>query len=191
MNTKTAVLSRREILVDVLGVVSFVALTIAGAYIRVPLPFTPVPITLQTFFVIMAGAVLGKRLGLLSQSSYLLIGIFGLPVFTGGLFGFARLFGPTGGYLVGFILAAYLIGRLLGDRQNASYLEIAAVMLIGDIVLFAFGTVWLGEVMRLTLFQATLLGIVPFIPSEIIKVLAAATIYQRFQRPSRETFSNA
>jgi len=171
-----------------IGVVSFVALTIAGAYIRIPLPFSPVPITLQTFFVLLAGAILGKKLGSLSQANYLMIGIFGLPVFTGGLYGFARLFGPTGGYLIGFVLAAYAIGWLLGKKSEATFVKIATAMLFGLVILFMTGTIQLAAVMHISLQKAMLLGVLPFIPGDIVKLLAAATIYQMVQKPARQLF---
>ncbi|MFH1361283.1 MAG: biotin transporter BioY [bacterium] len=174
---------------QVLGVISFVALTIAGAYIRIPLPFTPVPITLQTFFVLLAGAMLGKKLGAISQFSYLLVGIFGLPVFTGGLYGFARLFGPTGGYLVGFVLAAFVIGFILGRDQEASFVKIVGAMLAGLAILFITGTMWLSVILHISIQKAAILGMLPFIVGDAIKLLAAATIYQRIQKQSRTLFS--
>ncbi|MFC1510965.1 biotin transporter BioY [Candidatus Margulisiibacteriota bacterium] len=175
-------------LANVIGVISFIALTTAGAYIRIPLPFTPVPITLQTFFVLLAGAMLGKKLGSLSQAGYLMVGIFGLPVFTGGLYGFARLFGPTGGYLVGFGLAAFIIGQLLGRDTEAPFLKIAGVMLIGSIVLFTTGTLWLAYIIKVPFVTALGMGVLPFIPGDIIKLLAAATIYQRVQKQAKALF---
>lgn len=175
----------------VIGVISFIALTVAGAYIRIPLPFTPVPITLQTFFVILAGALLGRKLGTLSQAGYLLVGIFGLPVFTGGLYGFARLFGPTGGYLIGFVLAAFIIGKLLGNSDQAPFVKIVGAMLVGLFVLFLTGTLQLAFVMHIPFTKAMALGVLPFIPGDIIKLLAAATVYQRVQKQARSLFSNS
>jgi len=175
---------------SIIGVISFVALTAAGAYIRIPLPFTPVPITLQTFFVILAGAMLGKKLGLISQFSYLLVGIFGLPVFTGGLYGFARLMGPTGGYLLGFILAAYVVGTLLGNEQEHCFVKIVGSMFLGLLVLFATGTIWLSVLLHISLAQAFMLGVLPFIAGDVVKLMAAATIYQGIQKQSRAIFTN-
>lgn len=175
----------------VLGVISFVALTVAGAYIRIPLPFSPVPITLQTFFVLLAGALLGKKLGSLSQAGYFLIGIFGLPVFTGGLYGFARLFGPTGGYLIGFVLASYVIGKLLGSDDGAPFVKIVGAMLVGLALLFTLGTLQLAMVMHISLEKAVALGVLPFIPGDMIKLLAAATIYQRVQKQARSLYPNS
>ncbi len=96
----------------------FAALTGVGALIAIPLPFTPVPITLQTFFIFLAGALLGKYLGALSQLIYLLLGVVGLPVFAKGSSGIGALLGPSGGYLVGFIPAAFLVGYLLERREK-------------------------------------------------------------------------
>ncbi|MFH1825689.1 MAG: biotin transporter BioY [bacterium] len=175
-------------LAGLLGVVSFIALTTAGAYMRIPLPFTPVPLTLQTFFVILAGAVLGKKLGSLSQAGYLLVGMYGLPVFTGGLYGVARLAGPTGGYLIGFVLAAFIVGQLVGKNSEAPLIEIMAYMLIGLAVLFVTGTLWLSFVLHLSLAKAFALGALPFIPGDIIKLLAAAVIYQKVQKQARALY---
>ena len=175
----------------ILGALSFMALTTAGAYLRIPLPFTPVPITLQTFFVLLAGAILGRRLGSLSQAGYLLVGIFGLPVFTGGLYGFARLFGPTGGYLIGFVLASYAIGKLLGGDDDAPFVKIVAAMVVGLAILFTAGTIQLALVMHISGEQAVALGVLPFIPGDFIKLLAAATIYQRTQKQARALYPNS
>jgi len=169
--------------IKILGVLSFVALTIAGAYIRIPIPFSPVPITLQTFFVMLGGAILGRRLGLLSQSGYLLFGIIGLPVFT-----VPSLFGPTGGYLVGFALAAFIIGRMLDHYSAADFKKITLAMFLGLVVLFTTGTVWLSIFLHISLIKAFALGVAPFIVGDIIKLLAAATIYQRIQKQARATF---
>ncbi len=169
--------------IKILGVFSFLALTVAGAYIRIPLPFSPVPFTLQTFFVLLAGAVLGRRLGLLSQSGYLLFGIIGLPVFT-----VPSLFGPTGGYLVGFALAAFIIGRMLDRYCSADFVKIATAMFLGLVVLFTTGTIWLSIFLHISIVKAFALGVAPFIVGDIIKLMAAATIYQRVQKQARATF---
>ena len=94
----------------------FGALTAVGAYIMIPLP--PVPITLQTLFVNLAGALLGGYLGALSQVVYILLGVIGLPVFAGGKAGAGVLLGPTGGYLIGFVVGAFVIGKLTTIRKK-------------------------------------------------------------------------
>ena len=102
---------------DLLLASLFASLTAVGASIHVPLPFTAIPITLQTLFIYVAGALLGSRLGALSQSLYVLMGIMGLPVFAGWRSGFEVLMGPTGGYILGFIPGAYVIGKLVELSQ--------------------------------------------------------------------------
>ena len=91
----------------------FIILTTLGAFIRIPLPFSPVPITLQTFFVLLSGALLGANLGITAQLSYVCLGLSGLPIFTGTGSGALYLFGPTGGYLAGFVLASFLLGKTI------------------------------------------------------------------------------
>jgi biotin transport system substrate-specific component len=93
--------------VAAIGVTFFVLATALSAYVRIPVPGSPVPITLQTFFVLLAGAVLGRKLGAASQIGYVILGAVGLPIFQGAGYGIAYLFGPTGGYLMGFAAAAY------------------------------------------------------------------------------------
>ena len=100
-------------LTAVIGVVFFILATALGAYIRIPVHGSPVPITLQTFFVLLAGAVLGKKLGFYSQAGYLLAGISGLPMFQGTSLGISYLLGPTGGYLIGFMACAFITGFII------------------------------------------------------------------------------
>ena len=120
----------------------FAALTAAGAYIQIPIPFSPVPVTLQVFFVLLAGSMLKSKWGSLSMIVYTLLGIAGLPVFAGGSSGIGVLLGPTGGYIIGFILAAYIIGKLSEKTENnaRSRLLINAFnMSIGVLVIYACG----------------------------------------------------
>ena len=141
--------------------------------IRIYLPFSPVPITGQTFAVLMLGALLGSRRGGLSMCLYLAEGLMGFPVFT-SVVGPAALFGPTGGYLVGFIPAAYLVGRLAERGWDRYILSTIAAMIIGDAVLLAFGFGWL---VILTNFKtAFLTGVYPFIPGDLLKVALAAAV---------------
>ena len=99
----------------------FAALIAVGAYIKIPIPFSPVPITLQVFFIFLAGAMLGARWGTLSVIVYLLLGIVGLPVFSGGASGLGVLLGPTGGYLIGFVVAAFLVGTLCEKKGTSNF----------------------------------------------------------------------
>ena len=107
----------------------FGAATAVGAFISIPIP--PVPITLQTLFTYLAGALLGGRLGALSQFVYLLLGVMGLPVFALGKAGFGVLFGPTGGYIIGFIGSAYVIGTMIETKNNPGILWILLSLIAG------------------------------------------------------------
>ena len=150
----------------------FGAATAAGAYIMIPLPL--VPITLQTLFLNLAAALLGGRLGALSQVVYVLIGIIGLPVFAGGKAGFGVVLGPTGGYLIGFIAAGYVVGKLSELKDNPGFIWTACAMLIGMIVIYGCGITQLSIVARLSVGKAVAVGALPFLIGDGIKILAAA-----------------
>ncbi|MBL7203048.1 MAG: biotin transporter BioY [Desulfobacteraceae bacterium] len=152
----------------------FGAVTAAGAYMMIPLP--PVPITLQTMFVYLAGALLGARLGALSQVVYLLIGIIGLPVFAGGKAGLGVLLGPTGGYLIGFIAGAYVIGKLVEMRQRPGFIWIVFSMVIGTVVIYLFGVIQLSLIARLSIDKAITVGALPFLIGDTLKIVVAALI---------------
>lgn len=162
----------------------FAALVAAGAYIEIPLPFSPVPLTLQVFFVLLAGSMLKSKWGGLSILVYLLLGIAGLPVFSGGGSGFGVLLGPTGGYLIGFVLAAYLIGWLSEAAEKngkPGIMTYALSMGAGVLVLYACGTVQLMFVAELGLKTALLFGTLPFLPGEIVKTAVAAYIAANYE----------
>lgn len=125
-------------------VLAFSALTALSAQIKFYLPFTPVPITGQTFAVLLTGVVLGPRLGALSLLAYLAEGAMGLPVFANFGAGPAVLAGPTGGYLAGMPLAAWLVGQLTLRGWDRSPLRLAATMALGNAVIYALGLTWLG-----------------------------------------------
>jgi biotin transport system substrate-specific component len=152
----------------------FGAVTAVGAYIVIPLPL--VPITLQTFFVSLAPALLGGALGALSQIIYVLIGLIGLPVFAGGKAGFGVLIGPTGGYLAGFIIGAYIIGKLIEMKRRPGFVWMVAAMVIGHVALYALGVAQLMFVAKLSLGKAVAVGVVPTLPGGIVKILAAAFV---------------
>ncbi len=155
----------------------FGAATAAGAYIIVPIP--PVPITLQTLFLYLAGALLGGRLALLSQVVYLLLGIIGLPVFAGGKAGFGVLFGPTGGYLIGFLPAAYLIGKWNEMLKKPSFPGVLSSMIAGTIPVYLLGVLQLSFVAKLDLVKAVSVGMLPFLIGDGIKIVAAALLAGR------------
>lgn len=157
----------------------FAALTAAGAYIQIPIPFSPVPVTLQVFFVLLAGSMLKSKWGSLSMVVYTLLGVAGLPVFAGGSSGIGVLLGPTGGYIFGFILAAYLTGKLSEKAESTgkSRLVVNALnMSAGVLVIYALGVSQLMLVAEIGLGTALTLGAIPFLPGEIVKTAVAAYI---------------
>lgn len=162
----------------------FAALTAAGAYIHIPVPFSPVPITLQVFFVLLAGCILKSKWGSLSMIVYTLLGIAGLPVFAGGSSGIGVLLGPTGGYIFGFIMAAYIIGKF-SERTEKSGRPALLVntlnMSAGILVIYLCGVLQLMMVTKIGLGAAFTLGVIPFLPGEIIKTAAAAYIVSTYE----------
>ena len=147
-------------------------LTGLSAQIEFHLPWSPVPVTGQTFMVLLTGALLGRRWGMASMAMYLAQGCAGLPVFAGGAAGFHWLLGPTGGYLLGFVPAAWLTGRLAERGWGRSPLTAAAAMAIGSSVIFAFGLAGLARFVPSGKLFA--LGLFPFIPGDLAKVVFAS-----------------
>ena len=146
---------------------AFVALTA-----QVEIPLWPVPLTLQTLGVLFTGAVLGSRRGTLTLLLYLIEGAVGLPVFAGGVSGVAQLLGPTGGYLVGFVLAAGVVGWLAERGWDRRLSWTALAMVIGNLVIYALGVAWLT--IYLGDLQAALVsGALIFIPGDLIKIALA------------------
>ena len=144
----------------------------ALAQVKIPLPFTPVPLTGQTFAVLLVGAVLGSKRGTASLALYTLMGAAGLPFFAGGASGLAYMSGLTLGYLVGFIVAAYVIGLLAERGLERSVRTSLVPFLIGTLVIYLFGAGWLAILFGPD--QALTLGILPFLLGDAIKLVLAA-----------------
>ena len=161
------------------------ALTAAGAYIAIPIG--PVPIVLQNLFVMLAGILLGRRWGLISVSVYLVAGAVGLPVFAGGTGGVGKFIGPTGGYLLGFAAAAYLIGAISEKGRGKVVLDILA-MVAGTLIIYAFGVTWLKVVTGMSLFKAITIGMLPFLPGDVVKIAAAVPIARALRPIIEEKF---
>jgi biotin transport system substrate-specific component len=151
----------------------FAALTAVGAFLAIPIG--PVPIVLQNMFVSLAGLLLGSRWGLASVGVYLLAGACGLPVFAGGLGGISRFIGPTGGYLIGYLPAVYLIGKM-SQKDNPRVVSDLLAMICGTVVLYACGVSWLKIVTGVSLAKALAMGMVPFLIGDSLKIAAAAGI---------------
>ncbi|HUF69517.1 MAG TPA: biotin transporter BioY [Longimicrobiales bacterium] len=171
------------------AVLLFAVLTAISAAIEIPIPGSPVPVTMQSLMVSLSGVLLGPMLGAASQIVYVMAGAVGAPVFSGGDFGFAHLLGPTGGYLLAFPVAAAVTGRLAG-RSPAKWNVLAATRLgiaifLGTVVIFAGGYAQLalltGDSVR-----AFQLGVLPFIVGDIVKVLAALAVAIRYRNRTLE-----
>jgi len=154
-------------------VVGFSLLTAAAAQVVVPLPFTPVPLTGQTFAVLLTGALLGPRLGALAMLAYLAEGAAGLPFFRGGAGGPAHLMGPTAGYLFAFPAAAFVTGLLAERGWDRRFLSAAAAMALGSLVILAGGWAWLALLTGKGA-EAFRLGVAPFLVGDLIKIALAA-----------------
>ncbi len=159
----------------------FAALTAVCSMISVPLPFTPVPINLATLSVFLAGGLLGSRYGTLSQLVYVLLGAIGLPVFSGFTGGFGSITGPTGGYIIGYIAAAWLIGFLIEKLGHGFYKNIIS-MISGLAVCYALGTLWFMYITSTGLAAALMMCVVPFLIGDAIKIIAGSILVKKLHK---------
>ena len=157
----------------------FAALTAVGAFISIPI--YPVPLTLQTLFTLLAAMILGGVMGASSQIIYVMLGVIGLPVFAGFKAGVGILFGPTGGFLFGFIISAYIIGKIveLKKEKNIFYYFLAGI--IGTIILCIIGITQLSLVTGIGIKKAITVGMLPFLPGDILKIIAASFIASKLK----------
>jgi biotin transport system substrate-specific component len=162
----------QNVITQALWITAFTAVTAVGAQIEIP--HQPVPYTMQTFFVLLSGAMLGRRNGSISQFLYLMIGALGIPVFSQFGFGIARLFGPSGGYLLSFPFAAFSVGYLL--EKNKSYVWSLLAMIVGAFIIFTLGTLQLNLVFFHNWKQSFLNGFLIFSWWDMIKIAGAAAI---------------
>ena len=170
----TSVFEDNRVIVDVALVIAGAALIVGGSRISFFLPYTPVPITLQTLAVLLIGVLLGSKRGALAAATYIIGGAAGLPVFTGGGCGLVRLAGPTGGYLLGFVVAAYITGRLAEYGQDRRVLNAAGAMVAGNFVIYLLGLPWLA--LYIGAAPVFKLGLLPFIPGDLLKIGMAAIL---------------
>lgn len=172
---RQATVRSQTLATSVLSVIAGAALVAAVSQVRIPLPFTPVPITGQTFGVLLVGAALGARHGGASMLLYLVVGALGLPVYAGASGGWDVVAGPTGGYLLGFLAAGWVVGRLAERGWDRRLPTAAAAMLVGNLVIYAFGLVWLGRQLEVGVGRTLELGLYPFLLGDLIKLLLAVT----------------
>jgi biotin transport system substrate-specific component len=159
----------RDLILILLGAFFVAAL----AQVEIPLPFTPVPITGQTFGVLLVGAALGSKRGAISLASYLSMGVIGLPFFAGGAHGLEIVIGATGGYLVGFVIAAYVIGLLAERGWERSARTSLIPFLVGTLIIYICGVAWLAIVLG-SVSSAMAAGLMPFLIGDAIKLVTAA-----------------
>lgn len=169
-----------------LGVGLFFVLTTLGAFVRIPLPWTPVPVTLQTLFVLFGGLAQGGGLGSLSGLAYLGIGALGLPIFAGAAGGLGVLAGPTGGYLIAFPIASWVAGRAAGSK--AGWLRASLALLLGTLVIYVLGAGNLAIILNCGPGKAFQLGVLPFVVGDALKAALALGIYQGCRTRLEELF---
>jgi len=176
-----AVISERMLprtkVTSVILVVAAAALTALAAQWEIPLPFTPVPITGQTFAVLLTGAALGAKLGAGGQGLYVIAGAIGLPIYAGGASGWeeARAGGTTG-YLIGFIAAAAVVGYLAERRQDRTFPTMFTAFILGSFIIYVFGVAGLMLIFDMTVTEAIVAGVIPFLVGDLIKAAAAGLL---------------
>ncbi len=171
----TATVLPRSTAVSIMLVVGFALLTAAMAQIRIPLGFTPVPITGQTLAVLLSGAALGSGLGAASQALYLALGL-AFPFYAGGESGWNTATGATGGYLVGFVVAAWAIGKLAERTQDRDMWTAIPAFLLGSVIIHLFGVPWLAHTLEVDWNRAAELGSYPFIAGDLLKAALAGVL---------------
>ena len=173
---RLALFPRATWVTDAVLIAAGAAAVAASAQLAIPLPFTPVPITGQTFAVVLVGASLGAARGATSLLIYLLAGIAGAPVYADGAHGWAVVSGATGGYLIGFIVAAAVTGRLAERSWDRSFSSAVATVLTGNVLIYLVGLPWLAVVLDTGLEKTLELGLYPFVPGDVLKLYLAATL---------------
>ncbi|UCE24786.1 MAG: biotin transporter BioY [Candidatus Zixiibacteriota bacterium] len=190
MTTRTAALysliKPSSRVAEALLLVAFNALLVLCSYIAINVPFSPVPITGQTFGILVVAMALGRVRGTAVVLAYLAEGAAGLPVFAGGSAGVVKFLGPTGGYLMGFLVAAFVVGYLADRGWDKRYITSVAAMTLGTIIIFAGGLTWLSTLIPAS--TVLTMGLYPFIPGALIKIALASVILPsvwKFTRPGR------
>jgi biotin transport system substrate-specific component len=157
----------------VMGLTGFTAL---AAQVSIPLPFTPVPLTLQTFAVLAGAAALGAERAVIAQVLYITLAVAGVPVLAGGASGHEVVVGATGGYLIGFVLASYVVGRISSNGASTKSGKTALAFLAGSVLIYALGAPWLAFTTGNTITWAVVNGVVPFLVGDLIKAVAAGAV---------------
>jgi biotin transport system substrate-specific component len=169
-------LPNERTVVQAFWIITFTILTSISAQIEIP--NQPVPYTLQTFFVLLTGAILGKRNGMMSMGLYLILGAIGMPIFSSGASGFSRIFGATGGYLFSFPVAAFVVGYLVRFRREFWWMVIS--MIAGSIIIFTFGTIYLNIFFLHNWINSFISGFLIFSWWDAVKIIGAAAIAHHY-----------
>lgn len=146
------------------------------AHISIPLPFTPVPISMQPHVVLFLAAFLGSKRGVLATISFVAQGAIGMPVFAGGKAGVLALSGPTGGYILGYIAAAFVVGYLVENLKGKKLSSVFFSMAVGNLVIYLFGMAWLSTFVGIN--KAFVLGVLPFILGDLFKLVLTAKAFK-------------
>ena len=157
----------------VMGLTGFTTL---AAQVAIPLPFTPVPLTLQTFAVLAGAAALGAERAVMAQVLYIALAVAGVPVLAGGASGHDVVVGATGGYLIGFVLASYVVGQISSNGASTKSGRTALAFLAGSVLIYALGAPWLAFTTGNTITWAIVNGVVPFLVGDLIKAVAAGAV---------------
>jgi biotin transport system substrate-specific component len=183
---KTASLSgTRKTITGITLIALFAALIAAGTFVSIPLPFSPVPVVLQNLFAVLAGLCLGPVRGSLAVLLYLLTGLLGAPVFAGAAGGFTRFLGPTGGYLLGYLLTALTAGLIAGrprSEKPVPFQRLIPAVVLGFLSMYIPGLFWLKHYTNLTWSGVFIAGVLPFFIGDTIKGIVAVSISLRLRR---------
>jgi biotin transport system substrate-specific component len=165
----------------------FTAILAIISPLQIIIPISPVPITLQILGVTLAATILGAKLGTLSVIIYTLLGAIGVPVFAGYTSGIPKLIGPTGGYIIGFIIAAYIMGTIVEKQENNTILNLFIVNSIGLIIVYAIGTLQLSFVYTHSIEKAFIAGVLPYILPDIVKLIFCAVLTVQIKNVFKKT----
>jgi biotin transport system substrate-specific component len=182
MTTENQVHASRTRLYLMILCALFAALTVVGTVIQIPLPFTPVPISLATLSVYLAGGLLGAKYGALSQVVYILLGVVGLPVFSNFQGGIGVIAGPTGGYIIGYVAAALIVGLIAGKERRSPIWKLTVSMISGTATCYGLGTAWFVISTGTGLAAALSLCVIPFLIGDTLKIIAAILLVKALKR---------
>ncbi len=166
----TEKISVNRISISLLSIITISILTYLGASLKIYLPFTPVPVTFQTYFVLTAAALTQYYISMSGQILYIIAALIGIPVFANGLTGIPALLHPTSGYILGFIIASFVVGKLL-QKSNYSIYKLFIAMILGNCIIYLFGVFRLALICGIK--NSILLGVIPFIYGDILKIILA------------------